>query len=47
MQSFLVKPDILPNPVCDYKIAPILFDTKCVKLNISGENMTLADFTMI
>ena len=47
MQSFLLKPDILPNPVCDYKIAPILFDTKCVKLNISGENITLADFTMI
>jgi hypothetical protein len=47
MQSFLLKPDMLPNPVCDYKIAPILFDTKCVKLNISGENITLADFTMI
>jgi hypothetical protein len=47
MQSFLLKPDILPNPVCDYKIAPILFDTKCIKLNISGENITLADFTMI
>jgi len=47
MQSFVSKPDILPNPVCDYKIAPILFDTKCIKLNISGENITLADFTMI
>jgi len=48
IQSFITKIEmILPNPVCDYKIAPILFDDKCVKINISGENIVLSDFTVI
>jgi len=48
IQSFVTKIEIiLPNPECDYKIAPILFDTKCVKISITGENIVLSDFTVI
>ena len=48
IQSFVTKIEMnLPNPNCDYKIAPILFDTNCVKLSISGENIVLSDFTFI
>jgi hypothetical protein len=48
IHSILTKIEIIfPNPVCDYKIAPLLFDNRCVKLNISGENIALSDFTLI
>ena len=48
IHSILTKIEIIiPNPVCDYKIAPLLFDNRCVKLNISEENIALSDFTLI
>ena len=37
----------IPDPVCDFKVAPLLFDNRCVKLIVSGENIVLSDFTMI
>jgi hypothetical protein len=37
----------MPNPVCDFKIAPLLFDNRCVKLIVSEENIALSDFTVI
>lgn len=37
----------IPNPVCDFKVAPLLFDNRCVKLVVSGENIVLSDFTVI
>jgi hypothetical protein len=39
--------NIMPNPVCDFKVAPLLFDNRCVKLSIPEENITLSDFTLI
>jgi hypothetical protein len=48
IHSILTKIEIImPNPICDFKIAPLLFDNRCVKLSISGENIALSDFTLI
>lgn len=48
IHSILTKIEIImPNPVCDFKVAPLLFDNRCVKLSISGENIALSDFTLI
>ena len=48
IHSILTKIEIImPNPVCDFKVAPLLFDNRCVKLIISGENIALSDFTLI
>jgi hypothetical protein len=49
IHSILTKIEIItPNPLCDFKIAPILFDNRCVKLIVSGDkNIALSDFTLI
>jgi len=48
IHSILTKIEIImPNPICDFKVAPLLFDNRCVKLIISGENIALSDFTVI
>ena len=47
IQSFKTKIEKSINPEYDYKVAPVLFDNRCVKLSIIGEHIVLSDFTII